>query len=34
MEAEASDPARFGAQVRGEIARWERVVKAAGVKLD
>jgi tripartite-type tricarboxylate transporter receptor subunit TctC len=34
MEAEGTDPVRFGAQVREEIAKWARVVKTARVKLD
>ncbi len=34
MEAEGTDPVRFGAQVREEIAKWAQVVKTAGVKLD
>ena len=34
LEAEGSDPARFAAQVREEIAKWAKVVKTAGVKAD
>lgn len=34
METEGTDPVRFGARVREEIAKWAQVVKTAGVKLD
>jgi tripartite-type tricarboxylate transporter receptor subunit TctC len=34
MNAEGGSPERFGALVRSEIARWARVVKAAGIKAD
>jgi len=34
MTARGGSPERFGELVRSELARWERVVKAAGIKPD
>ena len=34
MNAEGGTPERFGGLVKSELARWSRVVKAAGIKAD
>jgi tripartite-type tricarboxylate transporter receptor subunit TctC len=34
MSAEGGTPERFGGLVKSELARWSRVVKAAGIKAD
>ena len=34
IEPEGSSPEEFAAQTRLEIAKWAKVIKAAGVKLD
>ena len=34
IEAEGTDPARFAVQVREEVAKWAKVVKAAGLKAE
>ena len=33
-EAEGSDPAKLAAHVRSDTAKWEKVIKAAGVKIE
>jgi tripartite-type tricarboxylate transporter receptor subunit TctC len=33
-EASATTPDEFGAYIRREIAKWSKVVKESGVKLD
>jgi tripartite-type tricarboxylate transporter receptor subunit TctC len=34
IEAEGTSPAQFAAQIADEIAKWGRVVKVAGVKVE
>jgi tripartite-type tricarboxylate transporter receptor subunit TctC len=34
IEPVGNSPEEFGAQVREDLARWEKVVKAAGVKVE
>ena len=34
IEPEGNDPDQFAAQLREEIAKWAKVVKSAGVKVD
>jgi len=34
MNAAGGSPGRFGALVKKELARWSRVVAAAGIKAD
>jgi tripartite-type tricarboxylate transporter receptor subunit TctC len=34
IEPVGNSPEAFGAQVREDLARWQQVVKAAGVKLE
>lgn len=34
VEAEGNDPDQFAAQLREEIAKWAKVVKAAGVRIE
>ena len=33
-EAVGSDPAKLAAVVRADTAKWEKVIKAAGVKIE
>ncbi|HYT84832.1 MAG TPA: tripartite tricarboxylate transporter substrate binding protein, partial [Burkholderiales bacterium] len=34
IEPVANTPEEFAAQIRADLARWSKVVKAAGAKLD